>query len=140
MPKGEIFYLQVQFNVAEYKHGQISPINQISKALNKLYDSMEQLNGEGGILNLSRFNHNSELFDIIVNMGSRGVLERVFDLIYRNDERFRTINGIILSDNGISTMSPFKLFTGVEFAVLDLRNNNVSICMLLLKFDNRKYD
>lgn len=127
MTNGDMVQVQVQLNVAEFKYGQISPINQITKTLNKLYDRMESLDGEEGILNLSRFEQNSELFDIIVNLGNRSVLERICDLIYRNDERFRSVTGIILRDNGITTMSPFKLFSGVEFSILDLRDNKVCI-------------
>uniref|UniRef100_A0A1I8MGK3 Leucine Rich repeat protein n=1 Tax=Musca domestica TaxID=7370 RepID=A0A1I8MGK3_MUSDO len=123
MPNGDTVQLQVQLNVAEFKYGQISPINQITKTLNKLYDRMDSLDGEKGILDLTRFGQNSELFDVIVNLGNRSVLERIFDLIYRNDERFRNVTGIILRDNGITTMSPVKLFAGIEFSVLDLRDN-----------------
>ncbi|XP_075161349.1 nuclear RNA export factor 2 [Haematobia irritans] len=117
--------LQVQLNVAAFNYGQISPINQITKTLNKLYDRMGSLDGEEGILNLARFDQNSELFDIIVNLGNRSVFARICELIFRNDERFRTIKGIILRDNGITTMSPFKLFDGIEFSQLDLRDNNI---------------
>ncbi|XP_013107809.2 nuclear RNA export factor 2 [Stomoxys calcitrans] len=138
---GEPIQIQVQFNVAEFKYGQISPINQITKALNKLYDRMESIDGEEGILNLTRFDQNSELFDVIVNLGNRSVLGRIFDLIYRNDERFRSINGIVLRDNGITAMSPFKLFSGVEFSVLDLRDNNIqSYIQLNRDLENIKAD
>lgn len=118
--------LQVQLNVGEFKYGQISPISQITKALNTLYERMDELNGEEGILNLTRFCQNREFFDFEVNMGNRGVLERICDLIYRNDEKFRKVNGIIFSENGITTLAPLQLFAGVEFAVLDFRDNNVS--------------
>ncbi|XP_073839253.1 nuclear RNA export factor 2 isoform X2 [Musca autumnalis] len=125
MPNGNTIQLQVQLNVAEFKYGQISPINQITKTLNKLYDRMDSLDGERGVLDLSRFGQHSELFDVIVNLGNRSVLERIFDLIYRNDERFRHIHGIVLRDNGITTMSPCKLFAGIEFTLLDLRDNKI---------------
>ncbi|KAM7359106.1 nuclear RNA export factor 2 isoform 2-T2 [Cochliomyia hominivorax] len=84
---------------------------------------MEHRNGEDGILNLSLFAQNPEFYDVVVNLSNRGVLERVCDLIYRNDEKFRTINGIIFSGNSINSLAPLKLFSGVEFAVLDLRDN-----------------
>lgn len=113
--------------MGEYKYGQISPISQINKALSSLYGRMEQRNGEDGILNLSQFARNPEFFDVVVNLGNRGVLERVCDLIYRNDEQFRNINGIILSNNEIVTLAPLKLFNGLQFAILDLRENMVSV-------------
>lgn len=135
MSNGDTVQLQVQLNVAEFKYGQISPINQITKTLNKLYDRMDSLDGEKGILDLTRFGQNSELFDVIVNLGNRSVLERIFDLIYRNDERFRNVTGIILRDNGITTMSPVKLFAGIEFSVLDLRDNLVSyFCQIIDRY------
>lgn len=111
--------------MGEYKYGQISPISQLTKALNFLYARMEQRNGEDGILNLSLFAQNPEFYDVIVNLSNRGVLERICDLIYRNDEQFRNINGIILSNNEICTLAPLKVFSGVEFAILDLRENLV---------------
>lgn len=125
LPKGIVINLKVQLNVGEFKYGQISPISQVTKALNSLYGRMEHRNGEDGILNLSLFAQNPEFYDVVVNLSNRGVLERVCDLIYRNDEKFRTINGIIFSGNDINTLAPLKLFSGVQFAVLDLRDNKV---------------
>ncbi|KNC26297.1 Nuclear RNA export factor 2 [Lucilia cuprina] len=123
LPKGVVIHLKVQLNVGEFKYGQVSPISQVTKALNALYGRMEHRNGEDGILNLSLFAQNPEFYDVVVNLSNRGVLERVCDLIYRNDEQFRTINGIILSSNEINTLAPLKLFSGVQFAILDLSDN-----------------
>lgn len=110
LPKGIVINIKVQLNVGEFKYGQISPISQMTKALNSLYGRMENYSGEDGILNLSLFSQNPEFYDVVVNLSNRGVLERVCDLIYRNDEQFRTINGIIFSSNEINTLAPLKLF------------------------------
>lgn len=126
LPKGIVINLQVQLNVGEFKYGQISPISQVTKALNALYGRMETRNGEDGILNLSLFAQNPEFYDVVVNLSNRGVLERVCDLIYRNDDKFRTINGILFSSNEINTLAPLKLFSGVQFVILDLKDNLVS--------------
>uniref|UniRef100_A0A0A1XJM5 Nuclear RNA export factor 2 n=3 Tax=Zeugodacus cucurbitae TaxID=28588 RepID=A0A0A1XJM5_ZEUCU len=117
--------LQVKFNVGDFKFGQISPHAKLTEALNRLYTCMERINGVDGILNLCRFNTHPEFFDLYVNLGNRAVLEAICNLIYRNDEKFRLVNGLILSDNGITTVAPLTVFAGVEFVVLDLRRNKI---------------
>lgn len=86
---------------------------------------MERINGVDGVLNLCRFNTQAEFFDLVVNLGNRAVFEVICNLIYRNDEKFRLVNGLILSDNGITTVAPLTVFAGVEFGVLDLSKNKV---------------
>lgn len=127
LPKGIVVNLEVQLNVGEFKYGQISPIDQVAKALSSLYARMEHRNGEDGILNLSSFARNPELYDVVVNLSNRGNLERLCDLIYRDDAQFRSVNGIILSNNGINTLAPLKVFSGVQFAILDLSDNMVRL-------------
>ncbi|XP_067648299.1 nuclear RNA export factor 2 isoform X3 [Eurosta solidaginis] len=87
---------------------------------------MERVNGINGILNMARFNDQPEFFDLIVNLGNRAVFEGVCKLIYRNDEKFRSVNGLILSDNSITTVAPLTVFSGVDFSILDLRNNKIT--------------
>lgn len=117
--------LQVHFNVGDFKFGQISPHAKLAEALNRLYTCMERVNGVVGILNLCRFNTQKELCDLVVNLGNRAVLETICNLIYRNDDKFRLVNGLILSDNGITTVAPLAVFAGAEFVVLDLSKNKV---------------
>ncbi|XP_067648298.1 nuclear RNA export factor 2 isoform X2 [Eurosta solidaginis] len=117
--------LQVKFNVGAFRHGQISPYAKLTDALNRLYTCMERVNGINGILNMARFNDQPEFFDLIVNLGNRAVFEGVCKLIYRNDEKFRSVNGLILSDNSITTVAPLTVFSGVDFSILDLRNNKI---------------
>ncbi|XP_036339922.1 nuclear RNA export factor 2-like isoform X2 [Rhagoletis pomonella] len=116
--------LQVQFNVGDFKFGQISPHAKLTEAINRLFTCMERINGVSGILNLSRFNAQTEFFDLIVNLGNRTVLETVCNLIYRN-EKFRLVNGFNLSENGITSVAPLAVFSGASFAVLDLRKNKI---------------
>lgn len=118
--------MQVRLNVAEFKYGQISPVNEMTRRLNVLLNKMED--EEGGILNLSRFAQCPELQDVIINLGNRNHLERLCGLIYADADRFRKINGIIFSENGITTLEPFHVFAGSAFSVLDLRDNKVIIC------------
>uniref|UniRef100_A0A1B0BA70 Nuclear RNA export factor 2 n=1 Tax=Glossina palpalis gambiensis TaxID=67801 RepID=A0A1B0BA70_9MUSC len=125
LPNGHSISILVQLNVADFHQGQISPITQITKALSQLYNSMERYNGEDGILNLSQFGRNPNFADVVVNLGNSGVLERICNLIYSNDEKFRNVNGILMKTNGIKTLAPLKQFTGVEFAILDLRDNKL---------------
>uniref|UniRef100_A0A1B0G986 Nuclear RNA export factor 2 n=1 Tax=Glossina morsitans morsitans TaxID=37546 RepID=A0A1B0G986_GLOMM len=125
LPNGHSISILVQLNVADFHQGQISPITQITKALSQLYNSMERYNGEDGILNLSQFGRNPNFADVVVNLGNSGVLERICNLIYSNDEKFRNVNGILMKNNGIKTLAPLKQFTGVEFAILDLRDNKL---------------
>ncbi|XP_020714770.1 nuclear RNA export factor 2 isoform X2 [Ceratitis capitata] len=133
--------LQMQFNVGEFKFGQISPHTKLTEALNRLYTCMERINGVEGILNLCRFNSNPEFVDLVVNMGNRGVFDTICNLIYRNDEKFRLVNGLILSDNCITTLAPLTVFAGVEFAFLDLRRNKlVSSSRLCRDLSNVKAD
>ncbi|XP_049317860.1 nuclear RNA export factor 2 [Bactrocera dorsalis] len=119
-------HLQVHFNVGDYKFGQISPHAKLVEALNRLYTCMERVNGVDGILNLCRFNTQMEFCDLVVNLGNCAVFETICNLIYGNDDKFRLVNGLILSDNGITTVTPLKVFAGAEFVVLDLSKNKIT--------------
>uniref|UniRef100_A0A1A9W6Q6 Uncharacterized protein n=1 Tax=Glossina brevipalpis TaxID=37001 RepID=A0A1A9W6Q6_9MUSC len=125
LPNGHSIPITVQLNVADFLQGQISPTTQITKALNNLYNSMEHHNEEDGILNLSQFGRNHNFADVVVNLGNSGVLERICNLIYSNDDKFRKVNGILMKSNGIRTLAPLKQFVGVEFVILDLRDNKL---------------
>ncbi|XP_053952894.1 nuclear RNA export factor 2 [Anastrepha ludens] len=116
--------LQVQFNVGDFKFGQISPHAKLTEVINRLYTCMEHFNGVSGILNLCRFNAQPEFFDLIINLGNRAVLEIICNLIHRN-EKFRLVNGLNLRDNCITTLAPLTLFASVDFEVLDLRGNEI---------------
>lgn len=50
--------------------------------------------------------------------------------IYHNEVKFRTINGFLLDLNGITTLQPLKCLNGREYAVLDIRHNEVMIYCL----------
>ena len=124
--------LQVQLYVADFKVGQISPSAKIEHALTNSFDHLERFKDDDGILNLTNFSKNRFLWDMVVNLGNRSVLEKICDSIYRNDDRFRTINGILLAQNAIISVAPLAVFRGIDFAVLNLSDNLVRLYLLCI--------
>ncbi|XP_070070517.1 nuclear RNA export factor 2 [Drosophila takahashii] len=117
--------ISVQLGVAKYRTNQISPMLRISCVIDRLMKSLVQRDGVDNLLDLSNFSAHPEFKNIVVSLGNPSCLMHVCKVMHNNDlVRFR-VNGFILSNNNIRSIRPLTLFANVDYALLDLRGNQI---------------
>lgn len=126
--RNETVPLTVKFQVAQFKLGQIYPSKKMLRACTERFQSLITCEGVSKVLNLDNFAASPEFENIVVNLANKQSLQLLCTTLEHNQEVLADINGIRLSNNNIYTLDSFTKLPNLNLQLIDLRNNDVSIC------------
>lgn len=130
MDDGNEINITVKLNVALYAVGQIDVETKMLQVLQKRRRNLIAVEKMQKVLDLSALAADPELAEIILNLGSVGVLAQFNATIKKHSNTLLGgVRGIRLSDNRLTRLTSFKQWPTTYVHLLDLSNNNVSFCL-----------
>lgn len=78
------------------------------------------------MLNLDGFADSPEFAELIFTLANKSSLILLVSILTKHCDIFKVVNGIRLSNNQITDLSPFDSIPTVDIQMIDLRNNSVS--------------
>lgn len=90
--------------------------------------------GIAKVLNLDNFAHSPEFAELTFTLSNKSSLTLLCSTLTKHCDIFKIVNGIRLSNNQITDLTPFGLIPAIDIEMIDLRNNKVGGVLWLSKF------
>lgn len=144
MRDGPFLYLTVKLCVAEYSHDQvrhlftkqcrdfkifhfqIHHLTLIEKAFTERFNRYEVCEETTKVLNLDHFAQLPEFAELIFSLSNKAAFIFLCSLLTKHCDIFQTVNGIRLSNNELTDLTPLATIPAIDIDMIDLRNNKVS--------------
>ncbi|KAG4074421.1 hypothetical protein HA402_000400 [Bradysia odoriphaga] len=126
MGSGPLMYFSIKMSVADYKSDQIHHLSTFEKAFTERCNHYELFEGVEKVLNLDKFAQSPEFAELIFTLGNKSSLTLLCSTLTKHCDIFKMVNGIRLSNNQISDLSPFEMLPAIDIVMIDLRNNKIT--------------
>lgn len=126
MTSNMFLYFTVKLGVADYKSDQFHHLTAFEKAFTERCSCYEVFEGVDKVLNLDNFAQSPEFAELIFTLANKSSLTLLCSTLTKFSDMFKVVNGIRLSNNRISDLSPFGVVPTIDIQMVDLRNNSIS--------------